>query len=62
MPGPLGFAPTRNAKSESLKAISGSSVMDILSKEEKAQSSNSIATPFKASNAGDISNRFKLIF
>ena len=62
IPGPRGFAPTKKAKLLSPKAAAASSVAHTLPNVGKAQSSNSIATPLRASSAGVISRRFKLTF
>ena len=56
IPGPRGRAPTKSAYCESLNASLASSVHTIPANSGNAQSSSSIATPFKASKAGVISS------
>ena len=60
IPGPLGLLPTKRQIFASLKASSGLEVTIISSNKGKAQSSNSIATPLSASNAGGISKSCKV--
>ncbi len=59
MPGPRGRAPTKKAKSMSLKATSASSEISTLCNNGNAQSFNSMTVPSKAPNAGVISNKCK---
>ena len=61
MPGPRGRAPTSIAKLQSLKPTLASEVAVTLFKVAKAQSFNSITTPWTAAAAAGISRRFKLI-